>query len=141
MKGIILSPLVLVSVVVTALLALVGGRVERWTALLFAALMFGTPLFQHQWPWAVPLSSIIVTSLLLWWALTHDRWWLVFAAGCQMLALATHVVVLVRMEDLMWSAVTVRWLSWCAMLVIAVFGAWEGWALERLRRRANVQPS
>lgn len=135
----VVSPFVIFSVSVTILLAVLGGRVERWAATLFFALMVITP-FIYQSKWALALSSVIVATLLIWWALSHDRWWLVFAGGCQLLALATHVVTLIRLEDLLWAAVTVRWLSWFVMMAIALFGAWEGWALERIKR-ANAQPA
>lgn len=134
MNWVTLSPFVVFSFAATTALAVAGGRIERRAAAMFAALLIITPFVQHDWPWAIPLSSVVVTGLLLWWAATRDRWWLIFAAGCQLLALSTHVVVLIRLEDLMWPAVTVRWLSWFVMMVIALFGAWEGWALERIRR-------
>lgn len=140
MNWITLSPFVAFSAFSTAILGLAGGRIERWAAAVFAGLLILTPVIQHDWPWAVPLSSFLVAGLLMWWALTQDRWWLIFAAGCQLLALSTHVVALVRLEDLMWQSITVRWLSWFVMMVIALFGAWEGWALERIRR-ANAQPA
>lgn len=134
MSAIALSPFVIFSVAVTTLLAWAGGRAERWAAAAFFAVMIVTPFIQHRGPWAVPLSSLMLASLLLWWALTKDRWWLIFAAGCQLLALATHVVTLIRLENLVWAAITVRWLSWFALMGVALFGAWEGWALKRIQR-------
>ena len=135
------SPFLLVSWGVVLALAALGRQPERWAAALFAALLAVTPAIDHyvvgNIRWAVAASSLLAFVALLWLALTRDRWWLVFAAGCQLLALSTHVISLLRLDSLLWTAVTLRWVSWAAVLATAVFGIWEAHALERLRRRSQ----
>ena len=119
------------------LLALFGEREERMAAGLFIVVMIVTPylqpLGQGTFRWAVALSSALLFGFLLWRSLKADRWWLLAAAGCQLLALSTHLLPLIRMDALIWSTVTVRWVSWMLLMLISAFGAWEAWSLGRIR--------
>lgn len=136
-----MSPLLLVTTVTVSALGIWGGRPERTAAVLFTALVLITPLVQPlsvgQWRWGVAITSLFTFSGLLWLALKCDRWWLIFAAGCQLLALFTHMISLLLIDSLVWTAVTLRWISWGGVLACAVFGVWEGRTLERLRRTAR----
>ena len=133
MQFVTLTPFVLFSFVTTLILAVAGSGPERWASLLLTGLLVVTPMIERLAWWCVPLSSLVVFAGLLILALRSDRWWLLFACGCQMLALTTHVVTLIRLSDLMWSAVSVRWLCWLILMLIALAGAWEGQAMRRLR--------
>jgi len=135
------TPLLFPTLIVILTLAILGGRPERTAAVLFAALNFLTPFLQPlimgQTRWGVALTSVFTFGGLLWLALRSDRWWLVFAAGCQLLALSTHIITLLQIDSLIWTAVTLRWISWGGVLVCALFGLWEGRAVDRLRRSAR----
>jgi len=136
--GIVLTPFVIFSFTALFVLAGLGGWPERRGAVLLIAVLLLTPVIETYtvggFRWAVALSSLALFAILLWMALTRDRWWLVFAAGCQLMALATHVVALLRLDTLEWTMVSIRWFSWFFMMVIALFGAWEGRALTRIAR-------
>lgn len=132
MELVTLTPFVVFSFTATVALAIFGGSPERWASLLLTGVLVITPLIQAGEWWYVPLSSLVVFIALFVMALTRDRWWLIFAAGCQLLALSTHIISLIRLDELMWSAVTIRWLSWLILMLLAIFGAWEGRALKRL---------
>lgn len=133
MQFVTLTPFVLFSFATTFILAAAGSGPERWASLLLTGLLVVTPMIERLAWWCVPLSSLVVFVGLLVLALRSDRWWLLFACGCQMLALSTHVVTLIRLSDLMWSAVSIRWLCWLILMLIALAGAWEGRAMRRLR--------
>ncbi len=139
MQAFVFAPFNIFSAMALATLALCGGRVERAGAALFAAVLLLTPLFDGltigTFRWAVALSSLVLFAVLLWGAMTRDRWWLVFAAGCQLMALSTHLVALLRVDSLLWTMVSIRWFSWLFMMTIVLFGAWEGWALSRIARQ------
>lgn len=141
MQEFVFAPFNLYSALAVALLAVFGGGQERRGALLFAAVLLLTPLIDTYsiggLRWAVALSSASLFGLLLWMALKGDRWWLVLAAGCQLMALFTHLIALLRIDGLQWTMVSIRWLSWIILMSIALFGAWEGRALTRLQREAE----
>lgn len=138
MQDFVFAPFNVFSVLALSLLAFSGGRMERYGAILFAAVLLFTPLIDSYsiggFRWAVALSSLGLFSVLLWMSLKGDRWWLVFAAGCQLMAVSTHLIALLRIDSLQWTMVSIRWLSWLFMMGIAVFGAWEGWSLTRIAR-------
>lgn len=136
-----MTPLLAATIFTILALAGRGGLPERVAATLFAALNCATPFVQPllfgQTRWGVAISSLITFVGLLWLALRSDRWWLVFATGCQLLALSTHIISLLQIDSLIWTAVTLRWISWGGVLACALFGLWEGRAIDRLRRSAR----
>jgi hypothetical protein len=138
-QDVVFTPFVVFSLLSLLSLALCGGRPERIAALLLTAVVLLTPLIDGYavsgFRWAVALSSLAIFGVLLWLALTRDRWWLVFAAGCQLMALSTHFIALLRVDGLQWTMVSIRWLAWLFMMAIVLFGAWEGRTLSRLARR------
>ncbi len=138
MQDFVFAPFNLLSAIALVLLAFSGGQTERIGAVLFAAVLLLTPLIDSYsiggFRWAVALSSATLFGVLLVMSLKADRWWLIFAAGCQLMALSTHLVALFRIDGLQWTMVSIRWVSWLVMMAIAVFGAWEGRALTRISR-------
>jgi hypothetical protein len=142
LQDFVFAPFNVFSAVALLLLAVNGGRVERCGAILFAAVLLLTPLIDSYsiggFRWAVAASSVALFGILLTMSLRADRWWLVFAAGCQLMALSTHLVALLRIDSLQWTMVSIRWFSWLFMMAIALFGAWEGHALTRLARERNT---
>lgn len=137
----IVPPFLAFTWVVIAALVVLGGRPERMAGALFGLLHLATPAIDHlavgQVRWAVAITSLLTFGGLLRLALRGDRWWLVFAAGCQLLALSTHIISLLQIDSLIWTAVTLRWISWGGVLACALFGLWEGRAVDRLRRSAR----
>lgn len=138
MQDFVFAPFNIFSALALMLLVISGGRIERIGALLFSVILLLTPLIDSYsiggFRWAVALSSLGLFGALLWMSLKGDRWWLVFAAGCQLMAVSTHLIALLRIDSLQWTMVSIRWLSWLLMMSIALFGAWEGWSLTRIAR-------
>lgn len=137
----IVPPFLAFTWLVIAALIVWGGRPERMASALFGILHLATPAIDQlaigQVRWAVAITSLLTFGGLLWLALKCDRWWLVFAAGCQLLALSTHIISLLQIDSLIWTAVTLRWISWGGVLACALFGLWEGREFDRLRRSAR----
>lgn len=142
MQDFVFAPFNIASVMALVLLALCGGRLERYGAILFAAVLLFTPLIDSYsvagFRWAVALSSFGLLGALIWMSLKGDRWWLVLAAGCQLMAVTTHLIGLFNLDALTWTLVSIRWFSWLFLMLIALFGAWEGRALTRIAREQGA---
>ena len=62
-------------------------------------------------------------------ALRYERWWLIGAAGLQLVVFSTHFAPLLIPEARFWSAVTLRLILWEALMVLCIFAIGESrWA-------------
>lgn len=117
------------TVVALCLLVWKGRRPEREAAmgLFLAQLLSGwvDHLVIGQFRWVVAAISLGLLILLTRLALRYDRWWLLMAAGAQMLAFATHLSSLFGPGALTWSIVTARMTVWVEIMLLALFGVWE----------------
>ena len=81
-----------------ALLAWKGRTPERLVLAGLLALQFGSPILDHltigSFRWAVAGLSLGMFGLLTGLALVYQRWWLMLAAGAQLIALSTHFAAL-----------------------------------------------
>ncbi len=71
------------------------------------------------------ILSFAMFCLLAGLALRYDRWWLLLAAGAQLIALSTHFAGVAGSDALFWSIVSPRMVVWFELLLLAVFGVWE----------------
>ena len=124
------------------LLIWTGGRPERAAAagLFVVQLVSGwvDHLIIGQFRWAVALVSL---SLLVWLvrlSLRYDRWWLLFAAGAQLLALGTHAASLFGSDVLTWSIVTTRMVVWVEIMILGLIGVWEATAAPYARPQTSL---
>lgn len=78
-----------------------------------------------QFRWVVAAISLGLLILLVRLSLRYDRWWLLFAAGAQLLAFTTHISSMIGPDALTWSIVTARMTVWVGIMVLAIFGVWE----------------
>ena len=77
----------------------------------------------------------LILFLILWWTAERaDRWWLVLAAGFQLLIVATHLIPLVQPGFMYWTGTTIRLVIWGLMSTAFCIGAWEVWAAARFAR-------
>ena len=85
-----------------------GPSAKRPLGLFLAQILSGwvDHLVIGQFRWAVATISLGLLILLIRLALRYDRWWLLLAAGAQMLAFVTHLSSLVGPGALTWSIVT-----------------------------------
>lgn len=113
------------SVVSMALLFWKGRRPERIAGLCLLGLMIGSGLVDYDGAWKVAALSVTAAVVLAWLSLAYDRWWLIFALGLQLLAVATHLIPLVDPDYRLWAAVTLRLAIWTGLMLLALFGVLE----------------
>ena len=142
------SPLLMfgsgVTVVALCLLVWKGRRPEREAALgLFLAQILSgwvDHLVIGQFRWAVAAISFGLLALLIRLALRYDRWWLLLAAGAQLLAFVTHLSSLFGPGALTWSIVTARMTVWVEIMFLALFGVWEARRAPYARSQSSLRP-
>lgn len=121
--------LVIVSLLALAAPVVTGGKADRGAALVLFAGMLASPLVQNlmigDLRWGVALVDTAVAVALTVLALRAERWWLIGAAGLQGAVVLTHVAALGPDFLYNWTAVTVRLVTWCALLAVLTGGAWE----------------
>ncbi len=137
-----LIQIVLLGLTLVSLFFLVWqGRVaERVAATGLTILVVGTPFVDDGSRYGVALLSVSVFLLLFVLMLAYRRWWLIFAAGLQFVAVSTHIVTFQEPDTRMWANVTIRLIVWFLIMLIALFGVAEArWAsYARERRRAST---
>lgn len=115
-----------------------GRTAERLAGLGLCLLQFGTLALDHGFRHGVAILSISVFVLLFGLMITYRRWWLIFAAGLQFVAVTTHIVTFQEPDTRMWANVTIRLIVWLLIMLIALFGVAEARCAPyaRDRRRA-----
>lgn len=106
-----------------------GRSPERVAAVAFLIAMLATPLvddFQvNGLRWGVGLLALGLFGTLVWLSLEFQRWWLVAAAGVQLLSIATYLVALLTPDVQVWASVSFRIVVWVELMLIGLFGVWE----------------
>lgn len=127
------------SLVALALQLARGRAPERLAAVAFLFAMFGSPLLQgftvNGVRWGVAILAVGLLASLVWLGLRWPRWWLLAAAGVQLLSLASYAVALLRPETAIWASVSVRNVIWFQLMVLALFGVLEA------RRAPYAEPA
>lgn len=119
-----------VSVIALAILLAAGKAPERMAAAALIALMFVSPYLAREGPIAHALVSGAALAILIVLALRYDRWWLIGAAGLQLVVFSTHFASLVIPQDRIWGAVTLRIVLWQALIALCLFAIGESrWAV------------
>lgn len=106
-----------------------GRTPERVAAaLLLAGTLLSNPV-QHQmigdFRWAVASLDAAAFVGLVVLALRFDRYWLIVVAGLQLAVVMTHVAALGPTFIMNWTAVTIRLVTWCAMMLAFLGAAYE----------------
>lgn len=121
--------LLLFSLGALALLWWKGRTPERIASAAFVIAMFGTPLVEGYVMAGIRVGvaglAIGLATTLTVLALRTTRWWLIAAAGIQVLSIATYGAALVSPDSVVWALVTVRYAVWTLLMMLAVFGAVE----------------
>ncbi len=118
-----------ISVVALATLLMVGKTAERVAAVTLIVLMFTSPYLARQGPIAHALVSGSAFAVLMLLALRYDRWWLIVAAGLQLVVFSTHFAPLLVPQKTIWGAVTLRIVIWQALMALCLFAIGESrWA-------------
>lgn len=119
-----------VSLIALAMLLAAGKTPERVAAAALFVLMFASPYLARQGPVAHALVSGVALAILVVLALRYERWWLIGAAGLQLVVFSTHFASLVIPQERIWGAVTLRIVIWQGLIVLCLFAVGESrWAL------------
>lgn len=118
-----------VSVIALAILLAAGKTAERIAAATLAALMFASPYLAREGPAAHAFASGLAFAILIFLALRYERWWLIGAAGIQLVVFSTHFAPLLIPQETIWGAVTLRIILWQALMALCLFAIGESrWA-------------
>lgn len=118
-----------------------GDKPERYAvALVVTALVAG--VFAQDWvagSWRFGVALVNLALFLGLWGLAERsaRWWLIGAAGLQLVSVLTHLLPLMTHENLVNTGVIARKAVWFVISGLFFIAAWEAWAdrLFRLERR------
>lgn len=116
---------------IVSLLALLaaGKTAERVAAATLIVLMFASPYLAREGPVAHAMMSGLALAILIYLALRYERWWLIGAAGLQLVVFSTHFAPLLIAQDTIWGAVTLRIIIWQALMALCLFAIGESrWA-------------
>lgn len=106
-----------------------GRTPERLAGVALLAAQTATPLVAHLQLGGLRIGvasvSLALTAALVALALYGRRWWLLAAAGVQLIALASWAYQALDPDAQVWAAVTFRIIVWMELMALAVFGLFE----------------
>lgn len=73
----------------------------------------------------VAALSLLLSMTLIGLACSGRRWWLLAAAGVQLIAVASWIYQILDPTAQVWAAVTFRIIVWMELMALAVFGLFE----------------
>ena len=121
--------LTLVTYATLAVLLWKGRTPERLAGVALVIAQTLTPLVAHLELGGVRIGvagvSLGLTVALASLALFGRRWWLLAAAGVQLIALASWAYQFMDPNSQIWATVTFRIIVWMELMVLAMFGLFE----------------
>lgn len=118
-----------VSIIALALLLAAGKTPERVAATTLTCLMFISPYLTREGPVWVASASGITLAVLVVLALRYERWWLIGAAGLQLVIFSTHFAPLITPQQYIWPGITLRLILWGGLMALCFFAIGESrWA-------------
>lgn len=133
----------LLSYLTIGLLLVAGRLAERIAGAAFLVAMVGTTFVDHlhigEVRYGVAILGVALFVTLIVLALRTDRWWLIAAAGVQLLSIGLWTATI--FGDLqIWGAVTVRIVIWVQLMLLALFGVWEARAAPYAQPSSSAGP-
>lgn len=112
-----------------------GGAEERVAAITYGSAALVAPLIRDQrWigtQWGLFWVDAVCFSLLLIIAMRTKRYWPIWAAGFQLLALLMHPASMVDKAVGAWAYITAG-IIWTYLTLFAIgIGAWNHWMMRR----------
>ncbi len=128
-----------VSVIALAILLAVGRTPERIAAGTLASLMFVSPYLTREGPVGPAIASGITLAILVLLVMRYERWWLIGAAGFQLVVFSTHFAPLIIPQQHIWPSITLRLILWEGLMALCFFAVGESrWAsYANGRQRTN----
>jgi 4-amino-4-deoxy-L-arabinose transferase-like glycosyltransferase len=119
-----------------------GKTAERIAAVTLIALMFASPYLAREGQVAHALVSGSACAILIFLALRYERWWLIGAAGLQLVVFSTHFAPLLIPQETIWGAVTLRIVIWQVLMALCLFAIGEcRWATYAKNERSKERVS
>lgn len=116
-----------------------GRLPERIAAVAFLVAMAATPAVDHLHiggvRWGVGCLAVGLFVTLTWLSLVADRWWLLAAAGIQLLSIATYLIAVIDPGVQVWASVSFRIVVWVELMLIGLVGVWEARTAPYARSR------
>jgi hypothetical protein len=135
------------TVLVLAALLWVGRKEDRIGAGAFVAVMIATqflyPLEIGNIRWGVALAAVSFLLVLLGLVAGSRRWWIIAAAGFELVAVGSYAVALADPDFLIWTGVSLRLVIWILQMLACGFGIAEALSQRRalpLKTRAEALP-
>ena len=117
------------SIIVLLLMLAAGKTAERVAAATLIILMFASPYLGLTDPVSHAAASGLTLAILVFLALRYERWWLIGAAGLQLVVFSTHFAPLLIPQETIWGAATLRIVLWQGIIALGVFAMGESrWA-------------
>lgn len=117
------------SLAVLGLLWVAGRTPERWASSALLIAMFATPLVDdfNIYGVRVGVASLAVGLFLALTilGLVANRWWLLAAAGVQLLSVGSWIIMLMGAETQIWAGVSFRMIVWMELMTLGALGLWE----------------
>jgi hypothetical protein len=125
--------------IVTLVVLLVAGKTpERIAAATLTCLMFVSPYLTREGPLWPALASGITLTILVTLAYRYERWWLIGAAGFQLVIFSTHFAPLIIPQTHIWPSITLRLVLWGGIMALCLFAVGESlWAPYAQSKRAT----
>jgi len=124
-----------VTIVVLASLFVVGRKVDRIGVAAFMVVNWGSvllaPLEVGNIRWGVALLSVAFLTVLIGLVAASRRWWIIAAAGLQLVATASYAVALADPDFLIWTGISLRLVIWILQLIACGFGIAEALSQPR----------
>src|SRR5690606_11277157 len=111
-------------------LLLVRGRLpERIAGGALLPSMLLTPMVAAlhigDFRWGVALVEVALAAVLIWLSFASDRWWLLAAAGVQLISPVTFALAASALQIEVWASVSVRMAVWLQLMILGIFGVME----------------
>lgn len=113
------------SIIVLALMLAAGKTAERIASATLIILMFASPYLGLTDPVAHAAASGLTLAILTFLALRYERWWLIGAAGFQLVVFSTHFAPLLIPQETIWGAATLRIVLWQGIIALGLFAIGE----------------
>ncbi|MBB5745237.1 hypothetical protein [Brevundimonas variabilis] len=121
-----------------------GGHIERQAVLVllmaYVAALFVQDLDRAAHQIAVAIVDGVLLLALIWMALRYDRWWLLVAVACQVLAMIAHGALWLNPDIGLRSNVVTRWLFGLIQLYALAGGVVERWLAGEPAASPGLQP-
>ncbi len=121
-----------------------GGHPER-QGVLFLILAYVSSVLVQDLNWGEHQTGVMVTDVILLAGLVRmafrlDRWWLLIAVACQILAIIAHVALWLDPEISLRANVVTRWLFGLIQLYALAAGVVERWLADETAAFPGLQP-